>query len=310
MLFNKLKLFKSLCIYMNIESDYYKKNNIDEFQNLMKDVETIEFYSSKYNISYEDSKYVLLMFLINGYSDELIIDKFELIYIISNNFYNKYLLSEFNGVYLVEFKKEYNIWKDIDKKNILFGLINKYNKEELDENKNKLIKQMKFIDKDYKNYLNNTDLLLNYVYTGFKYTGDPIEIIAKKAYWDSMIDSSYERKLTYIHDFLTTIIPKLKILKYDNIEIVIDIDYIDNMINNKVFNSDELLNIVNYIFDELENKDSANGNYHNKKWRSKILYIIEYLNISIIDIIPYILRDIINKIENLINLIDLSNLND
>lgn len=155
--------------------------------------------------------------------------------------------------------------------------------------------------------------------TGFEYVGNPIEISAKTAYWNFFAESlkkesemEINEKTIELHaktqdticstlnDFkekMKSLVPHRKDLckYYDE---YIDIDYIRHLMTNQVFKNDSLQSLISFTFDRLKELDSSFGAKQVDNWLQRWTLINQF-PYDVHEVLPYILRDIMNKLEKI-----------
>ena len=202
-------------------------------------------------------------------------------------------------------KKQY---KDI--KNTINKLEN--NNDLLEQLNNDLQKvQLRLNRYNIYNYdYNNEDLI-----TGFEFTtlntetlsdepDNNIILYLKQMYYknfsDDTNDTNNENKIISLFTNFSIYFNRIKnrisnIITCDDI----DINFIISLINNNVYTFELFKNQVLYIFNYINNIDSAHGVKYNKIWLNEFNEMCNF-EITIQDVIHFIFRDIINKLENIL----------
>lgn len=271
-----------------------------------------------------DPIYVASKFIVNKFKNNLQITNDDMIlYIEIFNIYkennkiieiNKILLQYFDILYTINnFKALYNIDDDeidnfnynvndidIDKKIKIIESI-KYLKNNLNIVKGRL----KFYNVDDENKISELkneyetipEILFHIqfkIQTGYEFTGDQIHVIAKQVYWDNYNMNNIYSDLTNISNLLKICIPNRFDIheEYDN---VIDIPFIKQQIDHNAFDFNQMMM---YLWDKVKFLDSINGNDQIDNWLKKWQYICMY-PYDQEETLPYVLRDITNKLEKI-----------
>lgn len=245
------------------------------------------------------------------------------------NNYNENL-EEFK-YYLSKYITHYEIWKCKEKTLMINHLLIQYfditnTLDQTDEelyikiltnHKNTIFERLKHhgceekINKFREGNSEIKDIIINIsqeINTGFEYHGSTIEISAKKAFWDNFVELLKNKEQTDSNKIIYDIIVKFKekleelvphrkdLHKYYNE--YIDADYIKQLIDNNVFDLKAMDNLIRFSMDQLKELDSAHGSKQIIKWLEDWKLITEcYFDIH--EVLPYALRDIINKIEKI-----------
>jgi len=231
--------------------------------------------------------------------------------------------------YFEKYVNYYDKWKEKEKqimvnqlliqyfdiKNTLNQTYEELYKTVLNEQQNKIEKYIKIQGCEYKieklqkenPEIKNILIKLNEENkTGFEYQGTILEIIGKKAFWDNFVkllkENDTEKANIIIYDVISNFVVKLKNLIPNRIDLhkyydeYYDIEYIKQLIDNKAFDYKAMIKLINFSMEELQKLDSAYGCKKIQNWLDDWEIISEcYFDIH--EVLPYALRDIINKVE-------------
>lgn len=142
--------------------------------------------------------------------------------------------------------------------------------------------------------------------TGFEYLGNPLEIVAKSAYWDHLAyDLKNNTNFNIVYTTLEEFKTKMKQLLPNRQDLLryyddhIDVEFIKQLVEYKIFKTENLDRLVTFTFEQLKTLDSSVGSKQIDKWMEKWNIIINnYYEIS--EVLPYVLRDIMNKTERIL----------
>lgn len=324
-----------MSLLMNLEiklfaDNYLKSKNINNEKISLTNVFLISFYiynfRSELNIDYLDIIYLSSSNIYNKYIKNTIT---EYDMNLHNNKYLEWQSYDKKKTFLILMKQYFDIYKcllridnDIlyeNDKKILIENLNKINLKSHSEFNN-FIKFEKFKKLNIEKYINNENIFDNkdidnineilfqihlYNMNGFDYLGSDISIIMKRAYWDNMCDLYKNINYDDYNKIFTDSIKNIKDLIYSihNIELyenLFDIELLSSQIKHNTIN---YLKLVSDIVNVIIPLDSKNGEKELMVWKDKILYLENY-DIDINLYIPYILRDLINKLENIKYIVD------
>ena len=301
------------------KQNYTSLFNVDQFQQFINKKEIIyeiQNYFVNRNMNKEYGKLLLTSFYLFGYYNDLNISKLDIIYISSKNIkqlYDNDLLTEQT---MEQYKLYLNSYIEKDKKIEIKSLINQYNDinntienlkekdqsdqiiieltEHMIDRKTIIIDRLKFYNIDIFNTSSTFDVLDTL--TGFEYIGDEISIMTKKIYYENYNMMNLIEDIKYIKNLLMNCTPmSYRNSLYNEYDLYIDIDFIHHQIENKVLN---FHNLVYYIFEKIKFLDSSVGNEQIKLWLDNFNEINKF-HYDYEEIVPFIIRDIINKLENI-----------
>jgi hypothetical protein len=147
--------------------------------------------------------------------------------------------------------------------------------------------------------------------TGFEYYGDPVEIIGKKAYWDYVADDLKINKkfdtvygvLSHFKQKLKELIPNKKNL-WEHYDDNIDTEFIEQLVDKNLFGFKNIEKLITFMLEQVKSLDSENGSKQIDQW-IKNWDCIKLCHFDLDEVLPYILRDIINKVERLVGITNL-----
>ncbi len=302
--------------------DLFKSNYMDN------DIDYIMSYMCKQDVKDSAKEYLLvnklkiserlflMSFYIYGYRQLLDIDNLHPIYVISGYVYNKFIDDKLTNEILMKYETTFIEWQRTSYNLLITDLLIQYFdikktidniiESKLDVDKLHLEKELLLVKErilsnngeQILNKLSNKDIstvivdLYNSKKNGFEYTGSQIDIIAKKAYWDCFEKENIADSLNNIKIIYKSIIPNRKDI-HEVINNVIDIDFIIQQIQNTNY---DYSNLITKIFDLIKIIDSSVGISQINKWLDNWNIIINY-DLDISSVMPYVFRDIINKLE-------------
>lgn len=147
--------------------------------------------------------------------------------------------------------------------------------------------------------------------TGFEYYGNPVDIIGKKAYWDYVADDLKNSKnyttvysvLDHFKQKLKELIPNKKsLLEYYDENI--DTSFIEQLVEKNLFGAANIEKLITFMLEQIKSLDSENGSKQIDQW-IKNWDCIKMCYIDLEEVLPYVLRDIINKVERLVGITNL-----
>ena len=317
---------------MDIFYSNYNTKPIGDFMKLLCD-NNLELECKKYlndNNLNINVRIFLISFHIYGYSNELDIDKLKLIYIVSGTIVSKFRKNELTQQLLDSFETIYLEWSRDSVKDLITELCIQYfdllgcshrvvNEKITTIDSSKIVEQIENVKERIFNLkggeiifntlstklsdlkINNDDctscrLLCNELYetirTGFEYIGSETDVCFKKAYWDLFTYEQLSDSLISVKDVYKSIVINSEILTYE-INELIDNEFICQQIKYTNYDYNKL--IVN-IFELIRKIDSPHGCSQIDKWLDNWNNIQQY-DLNIEEIMPCVLRDIINKLE-------------
>ena len=295
----------------------------------------------------------LSMYVIYGYPEIILsnkrekilskeVDNFDYdIYVLSENLYIKLnkLINNYSLENNRQFVKAINmysncflIWKNKDKMKKIKSLVNEWSsfQETIDE-----VKSSESYDTEQKentiNELRNSQVKIFELIKKFKVNIDinylknhyslynQIKSNYEKSYWDLLINDLNNEKYDFLKKILNEIQNNMIRLRKNNSNFVnqfkenYDVNFIIQMIENKVFTPDNLLSYSNYLIDLiLKFEAPIRNNNTNDKW-NKIInnfknFKIEDFNKNIAIILKFILNKINEINDDIFNLYILNNL--
>jgi len=159
------------------------------------------------------------------------------------------------------------------------------------------------------NYSEIIHKIKNSMLTGFEYNGQELEVIGKKAFYHNFYDILKKNPLDdSICLFLNDLKTKIKLLipincksLHNDINEYLDITYISQMISNNVFDSTELYKLIINYTNTLKELDSIDNCKYIDYWIDDLNVILK-CDYKTYELIPYILRDLMNKTERMITI--------
>ena len=309
---------------MDLFRTNYKEYDIDYIMSYICRPEVKES-ASQYLIDNDlkiNNKIFLTMFYIYGYRDLLDIDYMDEIYIICKNMYSNFTNNTLENSLILKYNNAFLEWQRMSHNKLVTELLIQYfdikntitriTREDINVTIDQLTEQLlivknRIVDNNGLEILNRmikkqeeigysqiTRELYLSKRTGFEYVGDQFEIIAKKAFWDSFKIDSFGSILHEIKNKYKSIIPNRTDI-HEKIDNDIDVDFITQQIIHTNYNYSSLINL---IFNYIKDIDSSIGQYEINTWLDNWNEINKFqLNVS--EIMPYVLRDIINKLDYL-----------
>lgn len=186
---------------------------------------------------------------------------------------------------------------------------------------NQEVKKGQFTKRQIIYYIKSTTL------TGFEYYGDPTEIIGKQAFWDYFEDTlqnahQLQSKLIsgYVpsqedlasadqaHQLIYSTIEEFKKMMKNLVPHRLDLanfydenlntEYIKHLVDGQIFKSENLNQLVKYSMEQLQNLGSEQDSADIVRWLQR-WEIIQSCPYEMSEVLPYVLRDIINKTERI-----------
>lgn len=301
----------------------YQDKNINEFMSLICKQEMIEGCSNyllQNNFSIKPKKFIMA-FYISGYNKELDIDNLNIIYVLSSHVTKCFKNNTLNEEILNKFENSFVEWQRISQRNLLTELyiqyfdlkssINRIENEKINVDEGTLshiVNQLQIIKDRIKSndgieiltrLETENDPLITYklyesVRNSFNYIGDDLTIISKKAFWDSFEDIHLHDTLIMLNELYKSIIKNEEIIKM--VDNVLDADFIyQQIINTNDFNYNQL---IYDIFELIKEIDSSVGRNEIDSWLNNWSEIYPYI-LDINSVMPYVLRDMVNKLEHI-----------
>jgi len=198
-------------------------------------------------------------------------DKYSVLISIANNILNN--LNNFNKDDILLFNEEFKKYKEQDKNDLMNEILLEYHKltiEEAHASKELTNDMIEIITKCKMNLLETAKQIgglefVNYIKSYKSIVFDPIKVLEQynKAYWDLVnqyytdhdFNNFYEQMyqiLHFIKDLLLTIGPS----KINNINQILDIDYIKQRVDNNAYDLNEIILLVNNILNIIKSLQS------------------------------------------------------
>ena len=209
---------------------------------------------------------------------------------------------EFFEKYLISFEK----YIKNDREEIIYNLCSQYREIQLlPENSESLEK----ISRRLEMFHVNIDTIENIKkpYSTFKYCGNSIEITLKQAYWDYIKESETGIKDVVRHFSEEFISLNAKILPHrqdlqNYVREYLDHQLINQMIDQNIYTFDNFYSLVLTITDHIKLIDSEYGKKELEMWLENFSEIATF-NRNIKDLLFIVLRDLLNKMENILYII-------